>query len=213
MAWFEKVPEWLGTAILGAVFAAAGYTWKTLVDWRHDRRQKRAHIIAHLQALKLLLEASGQLFRIQKKQVEKLMESLQDKHPAEYRQGLGYDDKMAKCYSVLSEDEKALHGVIRSYTQHSLRPVNQALTRWLEEDKWFKTEGVPIHQHEQLADGLRTLEIHLMLWHAKYEYWIPDTPGHALVYLADEWGQGIGFPSGIESTVAESLGELRRRRS
>ena len=36
-----------------------------------------------------------------------------------------------------------------------------------------------------------------MLWHAKYEAWIPNHPEHALVYMADEKHHGLGFPGAI----------------
>ena len=42
-------------------------------------------------------------------------------------------------YDSFADDEKALHGVIRAITQHSMRPVNQALSDWLKADTEFKT--------------------------------------------------------------------------
>jgi hypothetical protein len=53
--------------------------------------------------------------------------------------------------------------------------------------------------------------LHLRLWHAKYEAWIPGHPRHALVYLADEEQHGIGFPGGLDQVVDEVLRELDAR--
>src|SRR5712691_2980458 len=53
---------------------------------------------------------------------------------------------------------------------------------------------------------LGALEAHLLMWIAKYSAWIPDTPAHALVYLADEEAHGVPFPSGIERTIEQALG-------
>jgi hypothetical protein len=38
-----------------------------------------------------------------------------------------------------------------------------------------------------------------------YEIWIPDYEEHALVYLADERRQGIGYPAGLDETVEKNL--------
>jgi len=53
---------------------------------------------------------------------------------------------------------------------------------------------------------LAELEPHLLMWLAKYAAWIPDSPAHALVYLADEEDHGVPFPKGIERVIEESLG-------
>jgi len=49
------------------------------------------------------------------------------------------------------------------------------------------------------------LQAHLLLWLAKYEIWIPASPEHALVYLADEKEHGVGFPRGLDELVDATL--------
>lgn len=61
----------------------------------------------------------------------------------------------------------------------------------------------------ELSELLNQLDAHLLLWLAKYEGWIPNRPDHALVYLADEEEHGLGFPNGIEETLAAVLSRGR----
>jgi hypothetical protein len=97
------------------------------------------------------------------------------------------------------------------------------MSDWLRSDDLFRTKVVEIERKNQLAENLSALEIHLLLWQAKYEYWIPDHPEHALVYMADESEHGLGFPKrrrvkkngvdvevdGLDKDVAEVLKELK----
>ena len=53
--------------------------------------------------------------------------------------------------------------------------------------------------------GIAELQTHLILWNAKYDIWITDHPERALVYMVDEQAHGIGFPSGIDEAVTNSL--------
>jgi hypothetical protein len=73
----------------------------------------------------------------------------------------------------------------------------------------------------ELAEELFALEIHLTLWHAKFESWIPGHPEHALVYLDDEKAHGLGFPTpregsdrvamlGVDAEVSRALKELQK---
>jgi hypothetical protein len=131
--------------------------------------------------------------------------------PTAYKPEDGNEEAFVRCFTALSDEEKNRHGIIRAYTTHPIRAVNQAMSDWVREDIWFKTMAVTSKNGDALAAKLRDMEIHLMLWHAKYEYWIPDKPQHALVFLADEEEHGLGFPRGIEGLVDAALVELRRR--
>jgi hypothetical protein len=83
------------------------------------------------------------------------------------------------------------------------------MSEWLKNDRLFKDVNQKTAARKELAEQLRTLELHLNLWHAKYEMWIPNEPKHALVYLADEEQHGVGFPSGIEQTVRAVIDEMK----
>lgn len=52
---------------------------------------------------------------------------------------------------------------------------------------------------------LNLLASHLMLWHAKYEAWIPSNNKHALLYMEDEEEHGLGFPHGVDDIIAGAL--------
>ena len=90
--------------------------------------------------------------------------------------------------------DQELHGIIRSYSEYSMRRINEALQKWVENDIYFKTEQVGSSRKNELAARLRHLEMHMLLWFAKFENWIPNQPHHALVYMADEKKHGLGFP-------------------
>src|SRR5260370_19323980 len=215
--------EWIRTLLVAALSAIAAYGWKSSIAGRERKHKERASTIAQLQELKSLLDTSKELFQIQQEQVKRLMELLRHNHPAEFAKGQGYDERMARCYALLNDEEKARHGIIRAYTEHSMRRVNEAIQRWLDGDKQFKTGQVQSSRQEQLADSLRELEMHLLLWRAKFEYWIPNNPEHALVYMADEKAHGLGFPQdrlieadgrksgGVDTEVTRVLDELRPR--
>lgn len=218
--------EWIRTLLIAAVSALAAYTWKSWLENRERKRKERASIISKLQELKSLLDTSGYLFSIQQGQVQRLMESLQHNHPTEYAKAEGYDAIVTRCFPKLNDDEKALHGIIRAYTEHSMRRVNEALQRWLDTDEQFKTGRVQSSRRQALADRLRELEMHLLLWQAKLEYWLPANPAHALVYMEDENAHGLGFPRdrtlerdgkrehipGVDSEVSRVLAELEKGR-
>jgi hypothetical protein len=225
MEWLKSIPEWLGVAILGAVFAVAGYVGKSTVDWWQEKQKERAATVAQLQTMQSLLSASRAMFDLQQIQLKRLMALLEKSHPKEYRESSGYEEIISRCYATMNEQEKELHGIIRAYTEHSLRKVNQAMSDWLKADTTFKTGNVPSVRHRELADELIALEIHLLLWHAKFESWIPGHLEHALVYMADEKEHGLGFPGrresvengiaverrGVDAEVAAVLKELRTK--
>jgi hypothetical protein len=215
MAW----PVEIQVSVIGAVFAVAGYMLKSVIDWWQQKRKERAQTIAELQRLQSLLNAAWTVYSLQHEKVMDLMQLLEKNHPAEYEAGVGYEDTMVRCYKDFKDEEKKLHSIIRAYTQHSLRSVNLALSEWLRADDIFKTGVVASGWGKQLAENLVDLEMHLLLWHAKHESWIPNDPKHALVYMDDEEHHGLGFPkdrekngvwvNGVDKDVAAVLEELR----
>ena len=213
------LPVEIQVSLIGAALAIAGYAVKSGIGWWQRKRKERAQTIGQLQRLQSLLNGAGTVYSLQQEKVKYLLQLLAKNHPAEYRAGVGYDERMARCYPVFNAEEKELHSIIRAYTQHSLRSVNQALSEWLRSDVLFKTGVVASNRRKQLAENLFDLEMHLLLWQAKCESWLPDQPEHALVYMADEKAHGLGFPKdrkkngvtvdGVDKDVAAVLKELR----
>ena len=117
---------------------------------------------------------------------------------------LTYDEVLSRVYSSGDAVQKALHGLVREYTIGALKPLNRSMLDWLNGDTYYKLDS----SGAALAAKLRTLEAHLILWLAKYDFWITNHPEHALVYMADENDHGVGFPVGIEDLVqAEVAGD------
>ena len=200
-----RFPEWLGAAVIGAVVAALGYVGKLIIEsWLGIREAQNARR-ARLVELQSLLRAAWVSFTVQNNHAKRLLLMIRKDHPELIGIEEGYERLFTKAHELFTPDEKGLHAIIRSITVHSLRPTNQSLSSWLKSDTYFKAQKPSQAILGQLAQKLAALEAHLILWHAKYETWIPDTPQHALVYLADEEEHGIGFPSGIDEVVRKAL--------
>jgi hypothetical protein len=112
----------------------------------------------------------------------------------------------------MDEQQKLIHGLIRAYTMNAMRPLNLAMIDWLARDTYFKGH-TGTGSADDLASNLQTLEAHLLLWRAKYEFWIPDKPERAIVYMLDEGGHGAGFPTGIEQLIEKVTGGPIRQKT
>ena len=219
-------PVEIQVSIIGAIFAALGYFGKGIVDWIQNKRKERAQTLARLESLHWLLYASGTIFRLQQEQVKTLRQNLKANHPKEFADGGPHEDVLTRCYPVMDVQERSLHGIIRATTIHSVHTLNSAMSDWLKSDSDFKSGFILTKRRRQLANQLFLLEIHLLLWHAKYETWIPHHPEHALVYLADENNHGLGFPverqkkvdgiivtqPGVQGEVGFALADLRENK-
>jgi hypothetical protein len=200
-----KVPEWLGAAVIGALVAALGYVGKLIIEsWQGIREAQNARR-ARLVELQSTLRAAWVSFAVQNNHAKRLLLMIQETHPDLIATEEGYERMFSKAFKVFTPDEKELHAIIRSITVHSLRSTNESLSNWLKSDTHFKSQKRSQGILGELAEKLAALEAHLILWHAKYEAWIPDNPEHALVYMADEEGHGVGFPSGIDEVVRKAL--------
>ena len=124
MAW----PVELQVAVFGAASAAVGYGIRYAIDWRKSQMDKREDTIAELQRLQSLLNAGHEIFFMQRGQVNRLITLLEQNHPAECDRLAGVEEKMERCYPILNKTEKEIHGIIRSYTLHSMRSINLAVS-------------------------------------------------------------------------------------
>jgi hypothetical protein len=153
-----------------------------------------------------LLNGSAAVFRIQAELRDRLFKSVRDRNPDFSKIQSGYDAVFSAAFSGMNDEERQLHTVIRAYTVNGLKPLNEAISQWLQVDTEFKLARSRRSMHVILATQLAALEPHLLMWLAKYAAWIPDTPAHALVYLDDEEVHGVPFPRGIERTIEQALG-------
>jgi hypothetical protein len=206
------IPDWLGSAVLAAALAAVGYVAKVVLEAIGAAMERVSAHRARLVELRALLLAGKMAFRIQRELAGRLQESISATH-TDAGQGRGSLERLfSACHETLTSDQKDQHAVIRGYTEHALRPVNQALLSWLKQDTYYKAKASAKGDLGVLAGCLTQLDAHLLLWMAKYEAWIPAQPKHALVYLADEERHGVGFPTALDGTVDRILGSAARPR-
>jgi len=189
-------------SVFAALVAAVGFVCKLCADaiiaQRNVSRQRRAQLVQ----LDALLKATRVGFDIQREHADRLAQLVVARMPDVL--GKTLEDTLSRAYKRgLNDDEQELHRLIRAITEHSLKKYNQAVLDWLGQDTFFKARRHLGKRHRDLAEALAKLQLHLMLWLAKYEMWIPDRPEHALVYLADEEKHGIEFPHEIDAAVQQ----------
>ena len=189
-------------ALVGGVLAAFGYVAKLAVDtitgWRAAARRRQSRLVL----LRSYLVVIGRVFELQNHLRDKLCKELVEQQPDLH--GLSFDDILAQGYAGASAAQKLVHGLIRQYTISAMCPLNKRVLEWLEGDTYYKVGGAR-RRCAALAGALRTLEAHETLWLAKFEFWIPDRPERALVYMVDEDKHGIGFPKGIEDLLLKTI--------
>jgi hypothetical protein len=201
----QATNSWLWPALLTAAIAAVGYVAKLLLESiqkvRADRRARRSNLLE----LYSLLRAGFTAFKVQNENRNKLMDIIRSKYQQEVTGKIGFEEKMEAVYTILNPAEKELHTLIRAITMHTIYPVNEAMLKWLKSDTYYKSSKHNDGNLSKLSQSLMALEAHLYLWHAKYVIWMPDTPAHSLVYLADEKRHGVVFPKGIEVLIEKVL--------
>ncbi len=200
----EDPTHWARAAYVGAALAAAGYLGKLIVRVIQLEARRRRARRTRLFELLALLRASRAVFRTQQDQAKRVIAKVEARVQAE---GHGYELRLSQLYPLMTDEERVEHGIVRSATIHGTKPINDAVLHWLQRDRWYRSGAVRTPDGRQLARALFALEVHLLMWRAKYEAWIPQHVEHALVYLADEKKHGPGFPKGIEELVIRVLGE------
>ena len=207
MLGLAEVPEWLGAAVATGIIAAVGYIAKQILDWRTTVRATKAARLGRLVELQSLLRAGWVSFVVQNDHAKRLIAMIVHNHGDLITEEEGFERIFARAFPYFTSEEQELHSIIRSITINSLSPTNEALSEWLKSDAYFKAQWHRKGIGSELARKLADLETHLILWRAKYEAWIPNTPEHALVYLADEEEHGVRFPSGLDQIVQNALNE------
>ena len=198
------LPEWFGAAVIGAIIASFGYIFKLFVTIWGESLAKYRSDKASLIELHSLLTAGKTTFKIQGKNRNKLSDLLRKRDPS-LVDGLGFEESFLLAYPSMEEKELELHSIVRAYTIHTLFPLNVSVLDWLKQDKHFKSKKWLSQKGDLLNEMLAKLEIHLLLWVAKYKMWMPDNKSHTLVYLNDEEQHGVGFPKGIEDVIKEAI--------
>ena len=194
----------VGAALIGAIIAASGYVGKLLIDAGLDLQKRKQDRRAQLVDLRSLLRVTRTSFAIQKQHAIRLLDMLRERNPA-FDGASGYEETFARAYRSFTPDENQLHSIIRGMTVNALKPTNEKILQWIQNDRYFRGQQKREGEIGALPERLSDLQTHLLLWLAKYETWIPDKPEHALVYLGDELQHGVGFPAGIDELVDQVL--------
>ncbi len=121
------LPDWLGTAMVGAVIAALGYVAKMILEWWAEMREARRARRARLVALLALLQSSRVSFEIQNDHAQRLLGMIHHNHPGLGVEGQGYEWAFAAAYPQFTPEELELHSIIRGITIHALR---EAAVQW-----------------------------------------------------------------------------------
>jgi hypothetical protein len=203
----SALPEWLRTAIVGAVSGALGFFGKELWSWWNKQRDKKQGQRARLEQLDRLLDESGSLFSSQRAQAQRLLEGIERSQASCIQPNLSLDQIFSRAFANLTPEELRLHAVIRGVTATSMKRVNSEIADWLRRDDFFTATTHSAAQLEHLAEELRKLRLHLDEWHSKFSSVFELDRTVALNYLADEQEHGTGFPVGIESVVKQVLRE------
>jgi hypothetical protein len=195
----------LWAATLTAAVGVIGYLGKVVFDawrtWQHSQDE----LLARLLRFSCLLKDSKYVFLKQLELTGRLEGLLPPEEGDHTPRSAGHESLLVSLYDRFSPELKELHGIIRSTTICSMRPLNLAMGKWLDEDVDFRTGRSTNKKRQELASKLNLLACHLLLWNAKYEAFIPNNPKHALVYMADEQDHGLGFPEGLDELVEEVL--------
>lgn len=203
------LPSWLGTAVIGAVIAVIGFFGKAAYEWVEEVQERKNLRRARLVELISMLKAEFATYQVQcfnRDRLKTLILMRDEQLKAD--ENSGYDSIFSLAYPNMTEEEKELHTLVRSYTINSIRPLNLAVVEWIKNDKYFKISRKKQGIHGEVSKMLAQLDAHLLMWDAKYKIWIPDSPDHALVYLDDEKKHGIPFPSGIEQKLESLLEKI-----
>jgi hypothetical protein len=221
----SDVPGWLVVPVVTSAVAFFFFVAQRIFEWllavREAKIAKKEKLedlrsvrLARLKELQSLLRATRTVFVIQVEIRNKLYDMVERDFPDIAKTEKGFDAIFSKAFSKFDSEHMELHKIIRSYTIYALKPLNLSILKWLEDDTYFKSRLNDKNNLGKLAKRLADLEAHLLLWNAKYEMWIPESPENCLVYMADEKDHGLGFPNrdenkdGIEELVGKVLDEL-----
>jgi hypothetical protein len=161
--------------------------------------------LAKLVELDGLLRASRAVFEAQNALARRLAASVQSNQPTLLiRPPASFENIFDAAYAGMDESELRTHGIIRSMTEHALKPLNEDMLHWLKADTYWKAHSHLNGDIGRLGGSLAKLEAHLYMWRAKYAYWMLN-PRRTLVYLADEEAQGVEFPHELDQHVMSVL--------
>ena len=147
--------------------------------------------VAAIRELLDILGTSYQTFVAQCRIRNEVVEEMRKRLKIEER--LEYERFFSRYYSTMTDEERYLHNIIRSYTANVLSEYN---ARALE----------IMQQHPDLLDKINLLpelKRHLIIWLSKYKGVFQETKSMCLVYVGVE--EKVPFPRGVEQELKTYL--------
>jgi hypothetical protein len=206
----SSIPQWLGAAVIAAVFGVFGFLGRKLFDAFEERRTRNIKAIAKLEELEKLLDQSFSTFKNQNYLAQRLMQALRSKYGDKVTPGIGYDETFYQFYEVMDNEQRELFSLIRGTTLNSMHNLNEKLKQWADENSARQLAGEISPNVKYLDIQLAQLRDHLNAWFDKYESLFKTSERRSLVYLGDEKQQGVEFPHDVSTALDALLRELER---
>lgn len=169
-------------------------------------RAKKAAAVGKLKELSYLLKESEATYLTQSVQRNRLFGLLHRNHALpEY---VGFNNLFYQLYDDMAKEEKELFLIVRGTTEGGIFRNNEKLQTWVENNPiyQFLPESTPFVA--KLEEDLLQLKIHFNSWFPKYHNVFQNDKKESLVYLDDEYRQGVGFPKTLYQSVVDVLREL-----
>lgn len=205
----DSLPEWLGAALIAAVFGLLGFFGRKLLDILEERRKRKRKAIQQLEKLERTLDEAKSVFENQNYLARRLMLLLQSQYADQIPAEVGYDETFYQLYDFMEDEQRELFDLIRGTTINSMHRLNEELSRWASKNSARQLAGKSSPEVDQLDTQLDQLRKHLNGWFDKYEAVFKTSERRSLVYMADEKQHGLGFPGGLGQALNALLVKLR----
>jgi hypothetical protein len=206
---------WAGQLIVVLVAGLMGFLGRTIFDAWDKSRARKANAIRELERLEVLLAESKDVFVNQTIQVRALYDLIQAHCGDQVAVPWSFDEAFRQTYDLMDIEEQELFHVIRGTTIHSMYRVNAKLREWSDANMARQLVGNETEAVQTLDKQLMQMRLHLNGWFSRYEEIFKRSEKCSLVYPypGNDRRHGIGFPRGIEDTLAIVLGEVRKSRA
>lgn len=153
-----------------------------------------------------LLEESYATYISQNLQRDRLYGMLHQNHEIpNYR---GFNDLFYQLRDQMRKEERELFQIIRGTTELSIFRNNERVREWIDENPLFQFLPEETPSSYKLEEDILQLKIHFNSWFPKYYNVFKNDKKESLVYLNDEFEQGIGFPKTLMQSVLNVISEL-----
>lgn len=169
-------------------------------------KANKALAINKLKELNHLLKESEATYFNQSEQRNRLFGMLYRNHELpEYQ---GFNNLFYQLHEDMTKEERELFLIIRGTTKGSIFRNNEKLQTWVENNPIYQFLSESTPSVTKLEEDILQLKIHFNSWFPKYLNVFMNDKKESLVYLDDEYRQGIGFPKTLQSSLNKVISEL-----